>query len=245
MHARPAAWDLVVIGAGPAGCAAGVAAARAGARVLVLDRAAFPRDKTCGDAVSNRGAAIVDGLAGRSGELERIGHARVDQGVAILPDGTEIVRSFGGDPGYIVPRLQLDARLVELLRASGAELREQTAVRALVREGDRIIGVEAAGERILAGGVIAADGPGSIASSTLGESYQRGRRLAVAITAYYEGVRPSVHGRAAEHFFEPGLRAGYGWIFPEVDGVANVGVYQRADRFHAHGDDLKRLLARF
>src|SRR5688500_1970473 len=109
---------------------------------------------------------------------------------------------------------------------------------------DRVTGVDA-GERIAASCVIAADGPGSIAAASLGEPYRRGRRLAVAITAYYEHVRASAHGRAAEHFFEPGLRAGYGWIFPAVEGIANVGVYQRADRFHAHGDDPKALLARF
>lgn len=245
MSARPSAWDVVVIGAGPAGCAAGATAARAGARVLVVDRACFPRHKTCGDAVSNKGAAIVDELAGRGRELARIPHAVVDDGVAILPDGTEIVRSFGHDPGWIVPRFSLDARLVEHLRASGAELREGVAARGLVQEGDRVVGIATQGESITAGCVIAADGAGSIAAASLGEPYRRGRHLAVAITAYYEAVRPSAHGRAAEHFFEPGLRAGYGWIFPPVDGIANVGVYQRADRFHAHGDDPKTLLARF
>jgi geranylgeranyl reductase family protein len=240
-----ATWDVVVIGAGPAGCAAGVAAARAGARVLVVDRARFPRNKTCGDAVSNRGAAIVDELAGHARDLAAIPHAIVDDGVAILPDGTEVVRSFGGDPGWIVPRLHLDARLVDHLRASGAELREGIAVRGLVQDGDRIAGIAIDREHIAARCVIAADGPGSIASSARNEPYRRGRHLAVAITAYYEGVRGSAHGRAAEHFFEPGLRAGYGWIFPPVDGIANVGVYQRSDRFHAHGQDLKALLAQF
>lgn len=234
-----------MIGAGPAGCAAGVAAARAGARVLVVDRAHFPRNKTCGDAVSNRGAAIVDDMAGRTRDLATIPHAIVDDGVAILPEGTEIVRSFGADPGWIVPRLHLDARLVEHLRNSGAELREGVAVRGLVREGDRVAGIETAGETIAARCVIACDGPGSIAASALGDPYRRGRHLAIAITAYYEGVRPSAHGRAAEHFFEPGLRAGYGWIFPPVDGIANVGVYQRSDRFHDHGEKLDVLLARF
>ena len=54
--------DIVIVGAGPAGAAAAIHATRAGARVLVLDRATFPRPKTCGDAISNRAAEIVTRL---------------------------------------------------------------------------------------------------------------------------------------------------------------------------------------
>ena len=50
---------VVVIGAGPAGCAAAIAAREAGAEVLVLDRATFPRPKTCGDALSNEAVRLL------------------------------------------------------------------------------------------------------------------------------------------------------------------------------------------
>ncbi len=240
-----AQFDLVVVGAGPAGCAAGIAAVRAGARVLVLDRARFPRPKTCGDAISNRAADLVGDLVGSRDPLRGVPHAQVDTGVAIFPGGASIVRQFGEHPGFIVPRLALDDRLRRGLEDAGATVREGSAVRALVREGDRIVAVQTEGERITAGAVIAADGPGSVAWTALGMPYHRDRRLAVALTAYMEGVRPGPHVAANEHFFEPGLRAGYAWIFPPVDGVTNVGVYQRADRFHAHGGSLRALFDAF
>jgi len=238
-------FDVVIVGAGPAGSAAGIMARRAGARVLVLDRARFPRMKTCGDAISNRAAEICADLVGNAAPLDGVPHARVDTGIAIFPGGGEIVRQFGAHPGFIVPRLDLDDRLRRALQAHGAELREGTAVRGLVRDGERVIGVKTEHTTFLADAVIAADGPGSIAWTALGIPYHRDRRLAVALTAYMKDVRPGAHAAANEHFFETDLRAGYAWIFPPVDGVANIGVYQRADRFHAHGQSLRKLFDAF
>jgi geranylgeranyl reductase family protein len=240
-----ASCDVLVIGAGPAGCAAAIAATRAGARVRVLDRATFPRDKTCGDAVSNRAAAIIDDLVGEPRSLHGIPHAVVHGAVAVLPDGRRIGRDFGDDPGYIVPRLHLDDLLRRALEDSGASLEQGCAVRRLVSRGGRIVGVETDGATLTATAIVAADGPGSVAWAALGKPYQRGRSLAVAITGYYEGVCWDDAPGVAEHYFEPGLQAGYGWVFPDVDGRANVGVYQRSDRFHAHGRSLKDLLASF
>lgn len=224
-------YDLIVVGAGPAGSAAGITAARAGARVLVVDRARFPRAKTCGDALSNRGGEIVDRLVGHEGALGSIPHTVVRGAVAVFPDGTRIRRNFGAHVGYVVPRLELDALLRGQLEASGAEVREGVAVERLLRRGPDVVGAVVDGERIFARAVIAADGPGSVGWKALGTPYRRGRSLAVAITAYYEGVEFGEDEGRTEHYFESDLRSGYGWAFPAVEGLSNVGVYQRADAF--------------
>jgi len=238
-------YDVLVVGAGPAGCAAGITAARAGLRVGVLDRASFPRPKTCGDAVSNRGAVLVDELVGEVGALRGIPHAEVRAGAAVFPDGSRVVRSFDGAPGFIVPRLHLDDLLRRALERAGAELRQGVKVRRLRTEGGWVTGAEADGLSIEAEAVIAADGPGSLAWGALGIPYRRGARLAVAITAYHEGVGFGGIAATNEHYFDAELSCGYGWIFPAVDGVCNLGVYQRADRFDAHGRSLPELLERF
>lgn len=238
-------YDVLVVGAGPAGCAAGIEAARAGLRVGVLDRAVFPRPKTCGDAVSNRGATLVDALVGQGGALRSIPHAEVRAGAAVFPDGSRVVRSFAAAPGFIVPRLHLDDLLRRARERAGAELRQGVKVRRLRSEGGRVTGAEAEGIAFDADAVIAADGPGSLAWAALGVPYRRGARLAVAITAYHEGVRFGDAEGTNEHYFDAELACGYGWIFPAVEGRSNIGVYQRADRFEAHGRTLPELLERF
>ncbi|MCA9710297.1 MAG: FAD-dependent monooxygenase, partial [Myxococcales bacterium] len=181
--------DVLVVGGGPAGCAAGIAAARAGLRVLVVDRAAFPRPKTCGDAVSNRAAALIDELAAAPGVLRTIPHAEVRAGAAVFPDGSRVVHRFDDAPGFIVPRLHLDDLLRRSLERAGARLHQGVAVRRLLTAAGRVTGAEVDGPRTLeAEAVVAADGPGSVAWAALGVPYHRGSRLAVAITAYHRGV---------------------------------------------------------
>ncbi len=118
-------------------------------------------------------------------------------------------------------------------------------MRALTVEGQRVVGAEADGLSVRADAVIAADGPGSVAWAALGVPYRRGINLAVGITAYHEGVHFGDAAATTEHYFEDGLLCGYGWSFPAVDGVSNIGVYQRADRFGQDERTLKAWLGQF
>lgn len=236
--------DVLVIGAGPAGCAAGIELARAGLDVLVVDRARFPRPKTCGDALSNRAVRIVEEL-GAGDALAAAPHAAVHGSAAVFPDGTRIVRSYGARPGMIVGRLALDDLLRRALERAGATVVEGLNVRRLVATRGRVRGAEADGARIEARAVLAADGHGSVAWTSLGASAPRGRALAVSATAYYEGMAPLAEPGVGEHHFAVDLPCGYGWIFPPVERVANVGVYLRTDAYRAARVPLRELFERF
>lgn len=234
--------DVVIVGAGPAGCAAGVVLARAGMRVTVLDRARFPRDKVCGDALSNKAVALVRAM-GAGDALDATPHASVRGALAILPDGAAIRRDYAAE-GRVVPRLALDALLVDALKRAGAEVIEGANVRDVLREGARVTGVRTDTETFDARAVIAADGPGSIAWRVMGEN-PAGRGLAISATAYFEGMGEGPAPGCSEHWFDPSLPDGYGWIFPPVEGAQNVGVYLRMDGYARTGRTLRQLFDAF
>ena len=236
--------DVLVAGAGPAGCAAAITAARAGLRVLLVDRATFPRPKVCGDALSNRAVALVASL-GAGEALDAAPHADVLGALALLPDGTAIERAYGSAMGRIVGRLDLDALLVDAAVRAGVMLREGTSVESLSLERGAVVGARVGGADVRARWVVAADGPGSVARAALGAAKPLGRHLGVSATAYFEGVAGALREGWSEHWFHPSLPCGYGWIFPAVDGVVNAGVYLRRDAYDGAGVPLQRLFADF
>lgn len=234
---------VLVIGAGPAGTAAALALRARGVEVCVVDRARFPRDKTCGDALSNRACALLAALGIDPAALVE-GQGVVRRGVVRFPDGTRLARSYDR-PGRIVPRRKLDAALHDAAAEAGARLFDETPVASLERTATGTF--VAAGPRLRweAETVIAADGPGSVAWRASGRAYPRGRALGFPATQYLEGIRPSADDDAAVHWFETDLPGGYGWAFPAVDGRTNAGVWVRADLYEPRRGSLRMLLERF
>jgi menaquinone-9 beta-reductase len=204
--------DVAVVGAGPAGSAAALAvlAARPGARVALLDRAAFPRDKACGDGVAPQVLDVLTRLGVR-GLLDD--WPTVDRLELGYPGGAWLAGRVNR-PNYVVPRRVLDARLVEAAVARGALLLRRR-VRGLARDGERLV---AAGVRARI--VIGADGASSAVRSWLGTP--GGGHAAIALRGY----APVSAGREQAQViaFDPdGAWPAYAWSFPVGDGTANVG----------------------
>ena len=202
-------FDVVIVGAGPAGAAAAIAARRGGARVLLLDRADFPRDKPCGDGIA---ADAVDELARLGVAGVAAGHPVITRLRLVAPGGTAVTRPLPR-PAFTIPRRIFDERLVRAAVASGAELRRHT-VRSVV-----VAGEPAVDRRYAATVLIGADGAGSVVRRALGFGPNPAGHLAIAVRGY------AATGNTTEQVIVTTRQRwpAYAWEFPLGDGTANVG----------------------
>ncbi len=167
--------DVVIVGAGPAGAVAAVVLARAGARVVLVDRARFPRRKLCGDTLNPGALAMLRRL--RLSDVAETRGLRLD-GMLVTGEGGICVQGRYPSPlyGRAISRSELDAALVESAVAAGADFTDGVAVRGPVVDSAHqpatVVGVSTgaggAGREIRASVTIAADGRHSTLAFALG-----------------------------------------------------------------------------
>src|SRR5277367_686346 len=125
--------SVVIVGAGPSGAAAAVSLAQRGVRdVVLLDKDPFPREKTCGSALSPNGVAILDEL-GVGAEVRRRGYS-IDAARIITPGGRAMDLA-SAESAIILLRKHFDNLLVERAQALGVTFRSGFTAREIVREG--------------------------------------------------------------------------------------------------------------
>lgn len=208
-------YDLIVAGAGPAGSTAAREAAAAGARVLLLDRAAFPRVKPCGGGVNLRAAALLPF------SLAPVVERRVTGVQFSLRMGGDFTRRYPDTLTYLTQRARLDAFLVERAIDRGVEFHGRDGVRAIEHTAGGVVvrtSQSAYQGRVLVG----ADGVNGTVAKLSGLAHPRDLALA------YEGNIRTPDGMpdrwqqtlALDLGSVPG---GYGWLFPKGDHV-NVGL---------------------
>lgn len=220
--------DVIVIGAGPAGCATAVFLARQGRQVVLLDRAFFPRDKVCGEFISPAADAILD----RIGVLSRIeegGTMRLD-GVAISAyGGPERLIPYPSHPDFpgrvsslSVERLGLDRMLVERAAEVGVDVRQGHQVTDFILEGDRVVGVKGKvsngkGFELRATVVVDAGGRNAVSLRKFRLKVEQGKGNRIALAAHWDNVHfPD------DYCYMHVSRPGYTGMSPTEGGGGNV-----------------------
>ena len=259
-------YDCIVVGAGPGGSTAATILSKKGKRVLLLEKEKFPRDKTCGDAISGKSLALLKEL-GLVDAIEKSEHSSIMGVMFSSPNGTVASISFGkseqqmknsgGAPpgdvpagpakigrGYTCRRHVYDNLLFQNAKKS-CDVLEDMAATALVKENGKVAGVKAKGadgtEYEFRGKmVVGADGANSLVAREIRGAQIDPNHTCIAHRTYYSGVG-GMKGYIEIHFVKS-IMPGYFWIFPLENGIANVGVGMMMDDVKKHGTDLGKAM---
>src|SRR4051812_3562060 len=210
-------FDVIVVGAGPAGSLTAHLLACEGIRTLLVDRARFPRDKPCGGGVTMRGLRLLPFAIGPVVERQITTIAFRHPGLGAFEHG-------GIAPVVLMTqRKRLDAFLAEQAALAGADFRDGAKLRAveLAEDGRPVVTFDD-GSQAGADVLVAADGANGICGRSLGLGQDRIFAPALEANVAYDAVGAGVEQHVAllEMGYVPG---GYGWVFPKGDH-ANVGV---------------------
>jgi flavin-dependent dehydrogenase len=190
-------YDVAIVGAGPAGAAGAIHLARGGLRVVLLDRAFFPRDKPCAEYLSPAAEPLLHAL-GIDGALEAARPHRLRGFRIYAPSGAVIQGDFAAtcdsdgksiyETGLVIRRLLLDAAIVEGARRAGAEVREGWRLGQVERidDGYRLHSV-GSDEPVEARLLVAADGLHSTVARRLG-LHETGRMRKIGLVAHIRGI---------------------------------------------------------
>ncbi len=219
-------YDVIVVGGGPSGSTAAYFMASAGLNVLLLDKATFPREKTCGDGLTPRALGMLDEL----GLLETVKavSCQMDEATVFAPNGTNVTTNMplrDDVPPMLlsIPRFKLDNIILQKAVEAGVELREGVNINnvEMFADGITVRGKQNGRSITLSSrmGLIAV-GANMGLLKRIGVLKET-PALTLAARTYYENIE-DLSGQF-EFYFEGIPLPGYGWIFPLSDTSANIG----------------------
>jgi menaquinone-9 beta-reductase len=227
--------DVLVVGSGPSGAACAYWLAKGGHDVVLVERKAFPREKTCGDGLTPRSVRQLQdmGLAQELMACHRYGGLRSHGFGRTIELPWPAVDGLPGY-GYVVTRKDLDGLVAAQAAKAGATLWEHTEAVEPIMEGGSLKGALMAAKgddghrgRVTASYVVVADGANSRFGWSLGNQRNRAYPQGMALRGYWTSPRhdePWIDSWLDLKDEAGNSMPGYGWIFPLGDGRVNVGV---------------------
>lgn len=234
--------DICIVGAGPGGAGTALKLSYLGISSVLIDKATFPRDKICGDAISGKVTTLLNRL-----DPDILGrfHAMTSQQVDVwgikfaAPNGQDIDVPFSTNfnkevdtaPGYVSRRVDFDNFLIdEVNRRDNIDFRDNTEIAEYERTDDGWLIKDKSGDlTIKCKLLIQAGGAYNKFSRQHAGLEKDPKHYAAAVRAYYKNVGGMHEDNFIELHFVKEVTPGYFWIFPLPDGSANVGLGMRSD----------------
>lgn len=247
--------SVLIIGAGPGGCTTALQLAKHGVDAVLIDKARFPRDKVCGDALSGKVMRTLERVAPDVASALRLdARQQPSWGVTFVAPGGRALRvpftrniSEGLAPGSILPRLDFDALLLNAVKRGGrTRVMEGGEAKHFERTADgwrvEVRGTEGSARNIECRLIIDASGANSHFARHVARLPMEPRHHCAGVRAYFSGVSDLDSLGFIELIFLKELLPGYFWIFPLPDGRANVGLGLRSDVVRKRRVDLKAVM---
>jgi len=223
-------YDIAIIGAGPAGCAAALGLGRSGLKVALIDKARFPREKTCGDAIPGPALKTLEhAFPFFQDAFFKLKEKHRIKMSSIMLENRRSINYYWKLPAYNIKRIVFDQFLLDLVRQhTNTEILEGWSVKNIEHGNPMIIHSERPHERLSAKMIIGAGGARSITRQDLQESAISNQPSVMATRAYFKGLKLSEN---ANFFYVlKKYLPGYFWVFPLGNDVFNVGFGMKTDR---------------
>ncbi len=246
--------QVAIIGAGPGGTTASIFLSKAGIKHIILDKAVFPRDKVCGDALSGKTVTILkridSGLLQQLHDDERYLNCWGVQFIA--PNGKKIdvpireeLRNQQRILGFVGKRMDFDNFLFELIDPNFADIKTGCNVNDIIMHPDKVeISYQENGfqKKITCQMVIGAEGDRSIVAKKLAKHKMDPRYYAAGLRAYYKNVSDFHPDKFIELHFINEVLPGYLWIFPLPNNEANVGIGLLSEKIRSKNLRIKDMM---
>lgn len=246
--------DICIVGAGPGGAATALKLSYLGISSVLVDKAVFPRDKICGDAISGKVITLLNRLDPEM--LHRLDASPIQKDIwgikFFAPNHKELsinykpiaIKNQGQAPGYVSKRVDFDHFLIEeVKKRPDIKLMEGLEIDAYQKEEDGFTLTSKEGTTIKCRLLIMANGAQSAFSRKYAGLEKDPKHNVAALRAYYQGVKWPNGEQFIELHFIRKIIPGYFWVFPLPNGEANVGIGMRTDILQKKKINLKDTLA--
>ncbi len=247
--------DVLIAGAGPAGASTSIFLSKEKISHIIIDKASFPRDKVCGDAMSAKTVGMLKRLDENWPQ-----HFIADKNKSIISTGIQFIASdntcldipfnlknidANNPPGFVSRRIDFDNSLFNLVGSAYANCLCNTSIEDIAYvEGGVLVKIkqESKEETIFAKMIVGAEGRGSIVAKKLAKHTVEPKHYSAGIRAYYSNVSGLHKENYIELHFLKEMQPGYFWIFPLPNGNANVGMGMLSTAVSSKKANLRQLM---